>query len=175
MGGVPKEVFELLVGMAGFCASVQIVHEVWKGNEFLGFALKLRDPATEVGDAWAGLYHSPCTVIRRFDTPASALERDFRDAGDDLLPMRPGIQFLGVTIHDEPERRCACATIMHRRKVSVVDVEGFEGEWTIFTPDEVRRGDPRIVDHNCYLLQWVLDPHRPSFADVRGGWKPVGR
>lgn len=166
-GGVPKEVFEYLLGMGGVSVSVQVVHEVWNGSIFIGFALKKRD-AAESGEAWAGQYHSPCTVLRMFDTPASALSRDIdpslRSLG--IVPPR-GIDFLGVTLHDEPERRSACATIMHSVRVTREGMEKLSGTWQLFTSEQVWKGDRQIIDHNILLLQWVLNVNRACFADLR--------
>ncbi len=167
-GGVAKEVFELLLGMAGVTAYVPIVHELWEDNNFVGFALQQRDPENS-GDTWRGLYHSVCTTARRFDSPHSALQRDLNDAYDSnvVLTLSP-LKYLGTTIHDEPERRSACYTMMHVRRINRADFKGgLRGTWAIFTEKEILANDERVIDHNLQLLKWVLNPNREMFADVR--------
>ena len=166
-GYTPKPIFELCLGMGGMFVSAQIVNEVVGPNgEHLGFALKKRDES-DSGDAWRGMFHSTCTSGLIKDTPGTMLDRDTVEAFG-FHPEDDTIEFLGVTIHDEPERCGACLTVMHRRKVTMGMFSTFNGTWEIFKDVN----DPRIIDHNRYLLQWVLDRGRPKFADVRGGWTP---
>jgi hypothetical protein len=170
-GFVPPEIFESCIGMSGVAASVQIVNEVVDaGGDHLGYALKLREEG-EVGDAYKGTYHNTCCSVRLFDTPATALGRDTKEAFGRELPDEE-LEFLGVTIHDEPARFGADMTVMHRRKVTLEQMQGFVGTWRMFTNAEVLARDPLIVASNCDQLSWVMDPKRPPFADVRGGWKP---
>jgi hypothetical protein len=170
-GYVPLEIFEQCVGLGGMSVSVQIVNAVMDADgKHIGFALKQRD-ASEAGEGWASLYHSTCTTGRLPDTPESALERDTKEAFGHASPgKKPG--FLGVTIHDEPERCSSCLTVMHLRTVTEKEVSAFVGRWRIFSEADVRHHHEDIVDHNWYLLEWVLDFDRPKFANVRGGWWP---
>ncbi len=170
-GYAPPSVFEWLLGMGGVTVSVQIVNEVIdRGGRRIGFALKQRE-ATEAGADWANLYHSTCCTMLLFDTPEMALGRDTKDAFG-CVPTKDEVEFLGVTIHDEPERRSACVTIMHRRKITERDLAVLQGTWRVFSEDAVRDHHKKIVDHNWYLLEWVMDENRPRFADVRRGWHP---
>lgn len=170
-GFTPKEIFEQCVGMSGMSSSAQIVNEVVDATgRHVGYALKQRD-SSELGDAWAGLYHSTCTTARITDTPATTLGRDTKETFGVTKPEEK-LEFLGVTIHDEPERWSSCMTVMHRRKVTEEQVAQFTGVWRIFSDDNIRNHHKDIIDHNWYLLEWVLDPNRPMFADVRDGWKP---
>ncbi len=168
-GYVPVEIFEPCLGMGGVTVSVQIVNEVIGADgKRIGFALKKRE-ANESGDAWKDLYHSTCCTMRMTDAPEDALGRDTKETFGAIPSEKP--EFLGVTIHDEPERWSACVTIMHRRKVRAEDMRQFVGEWKIFTEADVRAHDPQIIDHNWYLLEWVLDERRPPFSDVRRGYQ----
>lgn len=169
-GFTPREIFEQCVGMSGMSVSVQIVNEVVApSGEHIGYALKQRD-ATEIGDEWAGLYHSTCTTARMPDTPTMMLGRDTKETFG-VTRQGEELEFLGVTIHDEPERWSSCLTVMHRRRVTADQVAQFTGTWKIFSDDDIRYHHKEIIDHNWYLLEWVLDENRPLFADVRGGWK----
>ncbi|MBI4032691.1 hypothetical protein HY374_03230 [Candidatus Berkelbacteria bacterium] len=167
-GYVPREIFEPCLGLAGVTVSVQIVNELVdvRGRR-IGFALKQREP-DEAG--WAGLYHSTCGTARLPDDHKAALMRNTEETFG-KVPADDKVEFLGVTIHDEPERWSACYTIMHRRKVRLDDLKRFVGTWLVFRDDEIRARNPEIVDHNCFLLDWVMDENREPFADVRGGYK----
>ncbi|OGZ08558.1 MAG: hypothetical protein A3D65_04870 [Candidatus Lloydbacteria bacterium RIFCSPHIGHO2_02_FULL_50_13] len=168
-GFVPKEIFEACVGMSGMSVSVQIVNEVVDAKGMhIGYAMKQRD-SSELGDAWACLYHSTCTTARLQDTPATMLGRDTKETFGVTKPEER-LEYLGVTIHDEPERWSSCLTVMHRRMVATEEVSQFTGTWKIFSDNDIRYHNKEIIDHNWYLLEWVLDPDRPLFADVRGGW-----
>jgi len=171
VGFVPLSVFEHLLGMGGMTVSVQTVNEVWSNGKCIGFGLRKRDDM-ETGDEWANRYHSTCCTLRMYDTPKQALERN---AGETLesIPDNFNTEFLGVTLHNEPERRSTCLTVMHRQKVSKQEVEKFIGVWKIFSQEDIRNHNQEIVDHNWYLLEWVLDPKRPLFADVRNGWTVI--
>lgn len=168
-GYVPLEIFEACLGMGGMSVSVQIVNEVVDrdGNR-IGFALKKRE-SSEAGAAWANLYHSTCCTARMLDVPEDALNRDTKETFGSV--PTENLEFLGVTIHDEPERWSSCYTVMHRRRVGLDDVKNFVGEWKIFTETDIRSRNPEIVDHNWYLLDWVMDENREPFANVRGGYK----
>ena len=170
-GFIPREIFERCVGMSGMSVSVQIVNELIDDKaQHLGYALKQRD-SSELGDAWAGLYHSTCTTARMTDTPTSMLERNAKEAFG--APWINGLEFLGVTIHDEPERCSACLTVMYHRTVTLQEFAQFTGTWKTFSSyEDIRHHNKEIVDHNWYLLEWVCDRNRPIFADVRGGWWP---
>lgn len=165
-GYVPVEIFEACVGMGGVSVSVQIVNEVIENGVHIGFALRKRG-GEEVGEKWQGLYHSTCATASLLTTPESAFKRNTIDAFG-YLPTLDKLEKLGVTIHNEPERWSACVTIMYRRKVTREQVASFKGGWKIFTDIH----DPLIIDHNQYLLEWVSDPDRKWFADVRNGWQP---
>lgn len=159
-GYVPLSVFEYLLGMGGISASVQIVDEVIdEGGNRLGFALKLRE-GNEVG--WGGLYHSTCTTVRMTDHPDEALARDTRETfGEDREEQ---LEFLGNVINHETERRSSCITLLYRRRVKLEDLKGFVGSWTVFSEEEIRARDPRIVNYNWDQLAYVMDEHRAPFA-----------
>lgn len=103
------------------------------------------------------------------DTPTTMLGRDTRETFGHVRPDEK-LEFLGVTIHAEPERWSSCLTVMHRRVVTQEEIAQFTGTWKIFSDDDIRYHHKDIIDHNWCLLEWVLDPDRPRFADVRDGW-----
>lgn len=167
-GYVPREIFEACLGMAGLTCSVQIVNEVvGEDGKRIGFALKKRE-AYEV--SWEGLYHSTCCVGHLFTTPENALGKDTEETFGYIPDPNEDMEFLGATIHYEPERLMACLTVMHRRKIRPEDVSRFVGEWKIFTEEDIRSRNPEIVDNNWYLLEWVMAEKRRPFADVRDGY-----
>lgn len=167
-GYVPIEIFESCLGMAGVSVSVQIVNEVVdEAGKRIGFALKKRE-ANEAGEDYRGLYHNTCCTFRTFDTPEDALNRDAEETFGNV--SEENLELLGITIHDEPERRSACVTVMHRRKVRPEDVNRFVGEWKIFSDEAIRNRNPNIVDSNWYQLDWVMAEGRKLFANVRGGY-----
>ncbi len=168
-GYVPLEIFEACLGMGGVSVSVQIVNEVVDENgNRIGFALKRRE-SNEAGSAWANLYHSTCCTARMPDVPKDALDRDTKETFGNVPEEK--LEFLGVTIHDEPERWSSCYTVMYRRKVSFEDVNKFIGEWKVFAAEDIKNRHQKIVDHNWYLLDWVMDEKREPFANVRSGYK----
>lgn len=171
-GFVPREIFEPLISMDGETCSVQVVNEViGAAGEHIGFALKLRE-ATEVG--YQGLFHNTCCSLRMFDTPETALGRDTVDAFGSI-PPHDELEFLGVTIHHEDMRRGADVTMMHLRKITTEQLASFVGTWKIFTDDEIRSHPADVVESNWYQLEWVMDPNRPKFADIRLGWPPPAK
>jgi hypothetical protein len=170
-GLVPPEIFEPCLSMSGMTVSAQIVNEVVDATgTHVGYALRQREK-DEVGSKWVGLYHSTCTVGRMVDTPTSMLSRNMAQAyGHPKLDE--SLEFLGVTINDEPERWSSCLTVMYRRKIKEKELSLFIGKWVVFTDEQIFSHDERIINHNWYLLEWVIDEKRSKFADVRGGWKP---
>ncbi len=169
-GFVPISVFEYLIGMSGAAVSVQIVHEVHtRDSHRLGFALKLRE-AEEAGEKYRGKYHNTCCSFRMYDTPETALGRDTADAFGDKATDVPPVEFLGVTIHHEEARRGADVTMMHLRIINEDDLPRLTGQWKVFTEAGIRERNREIVFSNCEQLEWVMDPDRPMFADIRGGW-----
>lgn len=168
-GLVPSEIFEACLGIGGMTVSVQIINEVvGLLGEHVGYALRKRE-VNEIGEAWAGLYHSTCTVGNMIDTPETMLDRNIKQTYGISRPSE-SLEFLGVTIHDEPERKSACLTVVHLRKITHKDTESFIGEWQVFSDNQIINHDKRIIDHNWYLLEWAMDQKRPQFADVRKGW-----
>jgi hypothetical protein len=167
-GFVPREIFEACFGMAGIGISVQIVNEVVdKKGKHLGFALKKRDDPNEMGEKWVNLYHSTCATLYMTAQKNKLLERNTLEAFDKLLE-NDRLEFLGSTVHHEPERWSDCVTFMFRRKITLKQFGEFKGTWKIFKNIH----DPKIIDHNQYLLEWVTDSEREKvLADIRGGWK----
>ena len=164
-GHVPGDIFESCLSMAGMSVSIQVVNVVVDDNrETMGFALKQRSES-EIGEKWTNLYHSTCSTGLLIDTPISVLDRISEETFG-FINTNDNVEFLGVTIHDEPERHCACLTVVHRRKIKTTDVGSFLGTWKIFTNIH----DKNIIDHNQYILEWVSDPNRPLFANLKGGY-----
>lgn len=171
-GFVPREIFQPLIAMDGETSSVQIVNEVVGATgEHIGFALKLRE-ADEVG--YQGLYHNTCCSLRMFDSPATALGRDTMEAFG-CIPPDDQVEFLGVTIHHEEQRHGADVTMMHLRKITEEQLATFVGTWKVFTDAEIRAHPKNVVASNWWQLEWVMDPNRPKFADIRLGWPPPAK
>ena len=166
-GMVPREVFEALMGPD--TVSVQLVHQVYgaKPNAMIGFALRFRTP-NEAG--YGGLFHSTCCSMRWSDDIETALARDDSDAFAGKHNSQ--IEFLGITKHHESPRRNMDMTFMHRRIISMSDIEGMNGEWKFFSNEEILSHDERIVPSNWYQLEWVMNENRPWFGSLIKTYPP---
>lgn len=167
-GFVPFAVFEQLLGPV--TVSVQIVHEVVDtSGARLGFALRKREE-NEAGEAYENQSHSTCTSFRWIDDIESALDRDDSDAfaGASNHP----IEYLGMTYHHEAPRRNMDMTFMHRRSIRLGDVDSMDGNWMVFSDNNIISGDDRIIESNLHQLRWVMDANRKQFGVLTDSFPP---
>lgn len=160
-GFTPKAIFASCVGVGGTYPCYEVVIRVTDGPVVKGFALKKREIADH---GWHGQFHITGVSARRTDGRREILARLSKEIFGrvDRLDLTR-LTFAGIELHNEPERRAACHTV-----VFVLDIRGdglgnLSGEWKTFETQQL--DDFSILDHHRKTLRWVV-----SLKELFEGW-----
>jgi len=164
-GFVPFEVFASCLGIGGgyVCFEVIPLLEL-EGNQFGGYALKLRGENGEQG--WEGQYQIPGVVFT--STPEAAFERLSKEVYGENHPVRldqSNLEFVGIETHYEEERGARCFSLVWKFRLQKRRVMSLlSGRWEAFS----NLDDQRIIGHHRRTLRWASQPKetRPVFADL---------
>jgi len=159
-GYVPPRIFPSVLGISGIATAIEVIVEIGSQTP-RQFALKLRDGRDTHG--WPDQYEVTGVTGRMnvgVDELTHKLQKELFGDQQRLLCLEQ-LEFLGVTIQNEPERLVSCWTVLFLLKIQ--DPTELSGNWRVFSDPY----SPEIIDHHREALRWVLDPKRQRFADLR--------
>lgn len=161
-GYVPREIFASCVGIGGVYPCVEMVIEIaTEKGDWGGYALKKRGGNEQ---DWEGQYQIVGVAGLSTDSPADIFKRIEEEIhGPGGYPVERVPIFVGVEIHNEPERYATCWTLTYKLRVSRHEIKRFSGDWKIFTDVD----SLEIVDHHRKTLRWVMSASPNEFVDLR--------
>ncbi|MDD4902425.1 MAG: hypothetical protein PHE24_04810 [Patescibacteria group bacterium] len=161
-GYVPLAIFPYCVGIGGIYPCVEMIVEVRSllGTP-IGYALKKRSAEEQ---AWQGKYQIVGVAGRITDQPKNIFNRLTTEIfGQNKLAEYKKADFIGIEIHDEPERQATCWTAVWKISIRKNQFPLLSGDWKIFNQFE----NDGIIDHHRKTLGWAANPAREVFVDLR--------
>lgn len=164
-GYVPLQIFPFCVGIGGVYPCVEVIVYLDEPSRGARIFFKKREGTSEQG--WEGQYQIPGVAGRITDSPADIFGRLAKELfGHDAdAESLKNLNFVGIEIHDETERRATCWTLVYDLTVDYMSKRPVGGEWKLIN---MLSEDGTIIDHHRKTLEWYLTlQNRPLFVDLR--------
>ncbi len=163
-GLIPQEIFSSCMGLGGLTLVYEaVVRVIGNHGETIGFAMKKRSPNDS---GWPGMYHNAGTVVRMLDSTNGAMNRLTSEIFQD--GMEKPMQFIGKCITNQFEgRESVCWADIYETRVQQACLWKLSGDWRVFNLDELKVGNPTIIDFELSIVLWANSSNREPVGDLR--------